>query len=69
MVDYEQKPDISVVENIAIDPKRNYEEIILPPLDPPVTEQEEKAVRRKFDMRVPPFLALIYLFSWLDRGN
>lgn len=37
-------------------------------LDPPVTSAEEKAVRRKIDMRLPPFLLVLYMFTWLDRG-
>jgi hypothetical protein len=37
-------------------------------LDPPVTPEEEKRVRRKIDMRLPPFLLVLYMFTWLDRG-
>lgn len=37
-------------------------------LDPPVTWEEEKRVRRKIDMRLPPFLLVLYMFTWLDRG-
>ncbi|KAJ0365801.1 hypothetical protein COL26b_011933 [Colletotrichum chrysophilum] len=37
-------------------------------LDPPVTPDEVKAVRRKIDMRLPPFLLVLYMFTWLDRG-
>ncbi|KFA46223.1 hypothetical protein S40293_07165 [Stachybotrys chartarum IBT 40293] len=37
-------------------------------LDPPVTPEEEKQVRRKIDMRLPPFLLVLYMFTWLDRG-
>lgn len=37
-------------------------------LDPPVTAEEERAVRRKIDMRLPPFLLVLYMFTWLDRG-
>lgn len=37
-------------------------------LEPPVTAEEEKAVRRKIDMRLPPFLLVLYMFTWLDRG-
>jgi hypothetical protein len=35
-------------------------------LDPPVTWEEEKKVRRKIDLRLPPFLLLLYMFTWLD---
>ena len=37
-------------------------------LDPPVTLDEEKKVRRKIDLRLPPFLLVLYMFTWLDRG-
>lgn len=37
-------------------------------LDPPVTLAEEKKVRRKIDLRLPPFLLVLYMFTWLDRG-
>ncbi|EIM87019.1 MFS general substrate transporter [Stereum hirsutum FP-91666 SS1] len=40
----------------------------LPP--PPVlTEEEEKRLYRKLDWRLMPILSLMYLFSFLDRGN
>ncbi|KAK4938531.1 hypothetical protein LTR10_021063 [Elasticomyces elasticus] len=37
-------------------------------LDPPVTPEEEKRVLRKIDLRLPPFLLILYMFTWLDRG-
>ncbi|GKT42573.1 major facilitator-type transporter hxnP [Colletotrichum spaethianum] len=37
-------------------------------LDPPVTPEEVKKVRRKIDIRLPPFLLILYMFTWLDRG-
>lgn len=37
-------------------------------LDPPPTEEEIKKVYRKIDMRLPPFLFILYVFTWLDRG-
>ena len=37
-------------------------------LDPPVTPEEERRVRRKIDLRLPPFLLVLYMFTWLDRG-
>ncbi|KAI0055359.1 MFS general substrate transporter [Artomyces pyxidatus] len=40
----------------------------LPP--PPVlTKEQEKQLYRKLDMRLMPILALMYLLSFLDRGN
>lgn len=40
----------------------------LPP--PPVlTEEEEKRLYRKLDWRLMPILSLMYLFSFLDRGE
>lgn len=38
-------------------------------LDPPVTPEEVKKVRLKMDLRLPPLLYLIYIATWLDRGN
>ena len=38
-------------------------------LDPPVTDEEIRKVRRKMDLRLPPFVCLIYITTWLDRGN
>lgn len=37
-------------------------------LDPPVTPEEEKKLLRKIDLRLPPFLFVLYMFTWLDRG-
>jgi hypothetical protein len=37
-------------------------------LDPPPTPEEVKKVARKIDMRLPPFLFVLYVFTWLDRG-
>ena len=37
-------------------------------LDPPVTREEEKKLVRKIDLRLPPFLFVLYMFTWLDRG-
>lgn len=38
-------------------------------LDPPVTAEEERKVRWKIDRRLPPFLFLVYVVTWLDRSN
>ncbi|KAK7685745.1 hypothetical protein QCA50_011091 [Cerrena zonata] len=40
----------------------------LPP-PPKLTPEEEKKLWRKIDMRLMPILTLMYLFSFLDRGN
>lgn len=37
-------------------------------LDPPVSPEEEKKLLRKIDLRLPPFLFVFYMFTWLDRG-
>lgn len=37
-------------------------------LDPPVSPREEKKLLRKIDLRLPPFLFILYMFTWLDRG-
>ncbi|KAK0478870.1 MFS general substrate transporter [Armillaria novae-zelandiae] len=43
-------------------------EATLPP--PPVlTEEQEKKLWRKIDLRLMPILSLMYLFSFLDRGS
>ncbi|KDQ27206.1 hypothetical protein PLEOSDRAFT_1113357 [Pleurotus ostreatus PC15] len=41
-----------------------------PPLTPPtLTEAQQKKLWRKIDARLMPILCLMYLFSFLDRGN
>ncbi|CAL1714050.1 unnamed protein product [Somion occarium] len=40
----------------------------LPP-PPKLTPEQEKKLWRKIDMRLMPILTLMYLFSFLDRGN
>lgn len=37
-------------------------------LDPPVSPEEERRVRRKIDLCLPPFLLVLYMFTWLGRG-
>ena len=39
----------------------------LPP-PPALTAEQERALYRKIDLRLMPILALMYLFSFLDRG-
>lgn len=43
-------------------------ESTLPP-PPTLTPEQEKRLWRKIDVRLMPILALLYLFSFLDRGN
>ncbi|KAK0201075.1 MFS general substrate transporter [Desarmillaria ectypa] len=43
-------------------------EATLPP-PPALTEAQEKELWRKIDLRLMPILSLMYLFSFLDRGN
>lgn len=43
--------------------------ILFRQLDPPVSPDEERRVRRKIDFRLPPLLCLVYFCTWLDRGN
>lgn len=40
----------------------------LPP-PPTLTEEEEKRLWRKVDLRLMPILALMYLLSFMDRGD
>ncbi|KAG5636839.1 hypothetical protein H0H81_006632 [Sphagnurus paluster] len=44
------------------------DEAALPP-PPALTEAEEKRLYRKIDARLLPILALLYLLSFIDRGN
>lgn len=39
------------------------------PPSPPMTAEEEKRMWRKIDMRLMPILTIMYLCSFLDRGN
>lgn len=43
-------------------------ESLLPP-PPTLTVEEERKLWRKIDIRLMPILALMYLFSFLDRGR
>ncbi|KAK0185190.1 MFS general substrate transporter [Armillaria mellea] len=43
-------------------------EATLPP-PPGLTDEQEKKLWRKIDLRLMPILSLMYLFSFLDRGN
>ena len=42
-------------------------ESTLPP-PPKLTEDEERKIWRKVDLRLMPILAVMYLFSFMDRG-
>lgn len=42
-------------------------ELSLPP-PPTLTPEQERKLWRKVDLRLMPILALMYLFSFLDRG-
>ena len=39
------------------------------PVPPVLSEEEERRLWRKVDMRLMPILTLMYLCSFLDRGN
>jgi len=43
-------------------------EASLPP-PPALTEEEEKRLWRKIDLRLMPILSLMYLLSFMDRGE
>jgi hypothetical protein len=43
-------------------------ELSLPP-PPTLTPEQEKKLWRKVDLRLMPILSLMYLFSFLDRGE
>lgn len=57
-------------EGISVEKLAEHERLVdrLNNLDPPVTEDEVRRVRRKIDIRLPPFLLVLYIFTWLDRG-
>ncbi|OQV07919.1 hypothetical protein CLAIMM_12273 [Cladophialophora immunda] len=57
-------------EGIHVEKVSEHEQLVarLNNLDPPVTQEEVKRVRRKIDLRLPPFLMVLYIFTWLDRG-
>jgi len=41
--------------------------VVPPPMT--LTEEQEKKLWRKIDLRILPILSLLYLFSFLDRGK
>ena len=57
-------------EGLHVEKVPEHEQIVarLNNLDPPVSPEEEKRVLRKIDLRLPPFLLVLYIFTWLDRG-
>ena len=57
-------------EGIIVEKVTEHEQLVdrLNNLNPPVTEEEMRRVRRKIDLRLPPFLLVLYIFTWLDRG-
>jgi hypothetical protein len=57
-------------EGVHVEKVTDHEQLVdrLNNLDPPVTPEEERRVRRKIDLRLPPFLLVLYIFTWLDRG-
>ncbi|KKK23210.1 hypothetical protein AOCH_001884, partial [Aspergillus ochraceoroseus] len=60
-------------DNDEADEEYNYDDEARPkfnrPRLPQYTEVEEQQVVKKFDRRLVPFLALLYLLSFLDRSN
>lgn len=59
----------SVEEDVSVKPVIAYggEETLPPP--PELNAEQQKALYRKIDMRLMPILTLMYLCSFLDRGN
>ncbi|KAH9945336.1 MFS general substrate transporter [Epithele typhae] len=65
-----EKDRVSVEENVGGPPKQlayGGDDKLPPP--PTLTAEEEKRLWRKIDMRILPILTLMYLCSFLDRGN
>ncbi|TFK52770.1 MFS general substrate transporter [Heliocybe sulcata] len=59
----DEKPTVETIETAP--EKRDYDGAVAPVL----TEEEEKRLWRKVDLRLMPILSIMYLFSFLDRGN
>lgn len=59
----------SVEEDVSVKPVIAYggEETLPPP--PELDAEQQKALYRKIDLRLMPILTLMYLCSFLDRGN
>ncbi|VDB96701.1 unnamed protein product [Peniophora sp. CBMAI 1063] len=76
---HDKKEEVSLVEHVGSEKQETSEDdrvsvadfggdSTLPP--PPIlTPVQEKALYHKVDMRVMPMLTIMYLFSFLDRGN
>lgn len=58
-----------VVEDVSVKRDLAYggEDTLPPP--PDFTPEQQKALYRKIDLRLMPILTLMYLCSFLDRGN
>ncbi|KAF8651375.1 hypothetical protein AX16_004822 [Volvariella volvacea WC 439] len=66
-----EKQEIERFEHTTLDTgsgKSEYGEHGLPP-PPTLTEEQEKKLWRKIDARLMPILTVMYLLSFLDRGN
>ncbi|KZT26010.1 MFS general substrate transporter [Neolentinus lepideus HHB14362 ss-1] len=63
----DEKPTVEIIET-ALE-KRDYAGDSTLPSPPVLTEEEEKRLWRKVDLRLMPILSIMYLFSFLDRGN
>ncbi|KAJ5227420.1 uncharacterized protein N7469_007426 [Penicillium citrinum] len=58
--DIEQLPDCQHVESAGT--KKAYLQVIVP-------EERQSLIRKKFDRRVLPIVCILYVLSYLDRGN
>ncbi|KAJ6051470.1 hypothetical protein N7499_010834 [Penicillium canescens] len=56
----EQCPSSQHVE--SPDPEKHQPEVVIP-------QERQSAIRRKFDRRVLPIVCILYILSYLDRGN
>jgi hypothetical protein len=64
MAEVEDKSSITHLEH----PSKSFSGSFEPHTPPILTPEEEARAWRKVDMRLMPILALLYLFSFLDRG-
>ena len=65
----ESDDDLDVQDYLDKDGEESEEETFLGGARGGWTEQEEKAIIKKFDRRLALFMALLYLMSFLDRSS
>ncbi|KAJ1904379.1 hypothetical protein LPJ71_004866, partial [Coemansia sp. S17] len=64
----EEKTTIGPSDSLASEAGKN-SEVVVVPASGPEREAIVKRLKLKLDLRLVPYLALLYLFNALDRGN